>query len=98
MSDPDDPDYVDATPFATERNLDALAEGLRAALPDWQVQAYRPSENPPHITVYDVNGNVIEALDVDPPITVWELGEPGPTMTVRIEHSPEDGPTWTELT
>ena len=69
---------------------DAVAEHVQAALPDWQVH-YRPAENPPHITVWDADGNVV--LDMDPPVTVWEPVGPVPTMTVRVEHS--DG--WTEL-
>lgn len=46
---------------------------------------------------YSADGTV-EQLS-GPPGVVMEVpvSEPGPTMTVRIEHSPEDGPTWTEL-
>jgi hypothetical protein len=70
---------------------DAVTERLQAALPGWQMHAYLPSENPPHITVYDGDGNVVH--DADVPVVVWEPVEPVPTMTVRVECSDE----WTDL-
>lgn len=70
---------------------DAVTERVQAAFPDWQFHAYRPMENPPHITVYDVDGNVVH--EMDPPVIVLEPVEPVPTMTVTIKHSDE----WTEL-
>jgi hypothetical protein len=57
----------------------------------------RYPDDPPLEMRYSADGSV-EQLS-GPPGVVMEVpvSEPGPTMTVRIEHSPEDGPTWTEL-
>lgn len=73
---------------------DAVTERLQTALPDWQIHAWLPSENPPHLTVYDPDGNIVH--EMDPPVIVWEPVEPVPTMTVTLSDDVEGG--WTELT
>lgn len=58
----------------------------------------RYPDDPPLGMAYREDGTM-EQLSGPPGVVIEvPVSEPGPTMTVRIEHSPEDGTTWTELT
>jgi len=59
----------------------------------------RYPDDPPVSWVRRADGTVeqVEGVEREVEIPGYEWVGDGPTMTLRIEHSPEDGPTWTEL-
>lgn len=72
--------------------VDAMVERLRVEGLD--VTSYDPGDvSIPTVVVYDGDGNEVYRREVGP-LPPYD----GPKRTFNLEHSPEDGPTWTDLT